>query len=201
MTKAAPGGQWAAVGTSAGAPGSSEPTTFAAIWTRYFDMVRRTLACLGVPATTLDDAVQEVFLVVHRRLATTAGAVAEDAAASQKQWIYGIARRVAWRHHRTLTRERRRLELVEPPSSVRLPDSLVERSEAIAFMTDFLEALEPEQREVFVLAEIESFTAREIAEVMASSPNTVASRLRLARAKFEAALQRHRAKLSREERR
>lgn len=193
MTKPTRRGQLPDVGTSAGGPGATDPD-FAAIWTRYFHMVRRTLACLGVPPTTLDDAVQEVFLVVHRRVE------APEVATGLKEWIYGIARRVAWRHHRNRTREQQRLEGAMGPTPIRMPDSAIERTEAIDFMTEFLDTLEPEQREVFVLAEIESFTAREIAAVMSSSPNTVASRLRLARAKFEAALVRRSARISRESR-
>ena len=81
---------------------------FAALYARHHDGVRRTLVCLGVPEALADDALQEVFVIVHRRL--------DDPARyqSMKGWIYGIARRVAWRHHRTDARARRKLALVEP---------------------------------------------------------------------------------------
>ncbi|MBX7079351.1 MAG: sigma-70 family RNA polymerase sigma factor [Nannocystaceae bacterium] len=155
--------------------------SFASIYARYYDGVRRTLACLGVPAAALDDAVQEVFVVVHRR-----GGLDE----LPRAWIYGVARRVAWRHHRSHGRSERREREAPVPDDGGSPEAALERDEAVAFMNAFLDALDDDQRTVFVLAEIEELTAREVAAIVGASPNTVASRLRLARGKFAAALAR-----------
>ncbi len=166
---------------------------FAALYLRFHDGIRRTLGCLGVPTAALDDAVQEVFVVVHRRM--------DDPARIEgvRGWMYGIARRVAWRHHRTAGRIARKHAAVEPPADDgRSPERELERREAIAFMHEFLDSLDPDQREVFVLAEIEGLSAPEIAGVVEGKLNTVYSRLRLARARFEQALARQHARTRRE---
>jgi RNA polymerase sigma-70 factor (ECF subfamily) len=171
-----------------------EPDAFAAVYDRYYEPVWRTLACLGVPAATLDDAVQEVFLVVHRRLGDPARY------GSLKSWIYAIARRVAWHHHRSQSRQARRLALVRPADPLPSPEQQLERSEALEIMARFLDALPPEQREVFVLAEIEGLPAPDIARIVEAPLNTVYSRLRLARSRFEETTARMQARIRREER-
>lgn len=155
---------------------------FATLYDRYYDGMRRTLRCFGVPPSALDDALQELFLVVHRRLREDHG---HDI---PREWIYGVARRVAWRLHRTTQRVGRRAELAAVPASPEPPDDAIAREEAVAFMIGFLDTLPDEQRVVFVLAEIESLTAREVSTVVDASPNTVSSRLRLARARFSSAI-------------
>src|SRR5687767_10257639 len=62
---------------------------FAAIYEQHFAFVWRVLRHLGVPEALLEDATQEVFVVVHRRLADFEGRSAAST------WIHGIARRVA----------------------------------------------------------------------------------------------------------
>jgi RNA polymerase sigma-70 factor (ECF subfamily) len=182
-----------AAGTGASAP-PDETDAFADAYARYHDGVRRTLGCLGVPPSQLDDAVQEVFLVVHRRSGDP------DRYATLREWIYGVARRVAWRHHRTRSRYERRVGLVEPPEPPAGPDVDVERDEAVAFVRAFLDTLDPDQRDAFVFAEIEGLGASEIAAIVGANVNTVSSRLRLARARFETALVRRRARERREAR-
>lgn len=203
MTRAAAGGHGRRVRPSARgprgipdtpAPGSPDDDAFALAYARYHDGVRRTLGCLGVPATQLDDAVQEVFLVVHRRSGEP------DRYATLREWIYGVVRRVAWRHHRTRSRYEKRIGLLAAPEPAAGPDVDVERDEAVAFVRAFLETLDPDQRDVFVFAEIEGLGAAEIAAIVGANVNTVSSRLRLARARFETALVRRRARERREAR-
>ena len=59
--------------------------TFQAVYAECFDMVWR-LAAHRVPASALDDVVQEVFLVVHRKLPDFEGR------SSVRTWVYGIVR-------------------------------------------------------------------------------------------------------------
>jgi RNA polymerase sigma-70 factor (ECF subfamily) len=160
---------------------------FAEIYEQYYDGVRRTLRCLGVPAAGLDDAVQEVFLVVHRRTE------ADPDADVPREWIYAVARRVAWRHYRNDARAERRRTLADAPAEPVSADLALERAEAEDFMIAFLSTLDDDQRAVFVLAEIEELTAKEVGAIVHASPNTVASRLRLARGKLAAALARRNA--------
>jgi len=74
------------------------------------------------------------------------------------------------------------------------PAATVEKAEAVRILDRLLSELDVDKREVFVLAEIEEMTAAEIAEIVETNPNTVASRLRAARQEFEKALLRFRAR-------
>ncbi|NJL96066.1 MAG: TIR domain-containing protein, partial [Anaerolineae bacterium] len=62
---------------------------FDAVYDEYFEFAWRSLRRLGVPTEALDDAVQDLFLVVHRRLDSFEGR------SSLRTWIFGIALRVA----------------------------------------------------------------------------------------------------------
>ena len=49
------------------------PPGFEVVYDQYFDFAWRNLRRLGVPPAQLDDAVQDTFVVVHRRLAEFEG--------------------------------------------------------------------------------------------------------------------------------
>jgi RNA polymerase sigma-70 factor (ECF subfamily) len=156
---------------------------FAAIYREHFAFVWRTAGHLGVAPDGLDDAVQEVFVVVHRRLGGFASR------SSLKTWIYGIVRRVAADHRR---RSRRKPpgegDAITLPTAGRGPDASAEQAEQVLLLRRLLAGLSDDKREVFVLAELEELTLAEIGDALALNPNTVASRLRAARRDFEAAL-------------
>ena len=161
--------------------------SFDAVFRDEHDFVWRTLRHYGVPDPGLDDATQDVFVVVHRRLADF------DARAPLRSWLIGIARRVASRHRsRTAAQAQRETSLgvVEPSSNDPGPHSGAIRVEAADFVTTFLDGLAPKLRVVFQLCEIEGMSAPEVAEALGIPVNTVYSRLRLARARFEGALER-----------
>src|ERR1700722_8443188 len=77
---------------SPGAPALAELPSLESLYDTYFAFVWRSVQRLGVPASQVDDVVQEVFLVVHRKLASFEGR------SSLKTWLYGIALRVARAH-------------------------------------------------------------------------------------------------------
>ena len=74
--------------------------TFEALFRAHFNFVYRNLARLGVPSSAVEDAAQEVFVVVLRR---------GESAESMRGWIFGVVRRIAWRYRRGAAR-RVRLE-------------------------------------------------------------------------------------------
>jgi RNA polymerase sigma-70 factor, ECF subfamily len=152
-----------------------------AIYERYHDAVWRTLACLGVPDNAIEDAVQEVFLVVHRRLEDP------EQYGSMKAWIYAIARRVAWHTHRGAARAQRKLAVADTTRDHddHTPEQLAAQLQARRILLQILDTMPQDQRVVFVLAEIEGASAPEIAASVEVGINTVYSRLRLARARFE----------------
>ncbi len=153
---------------------------FEALYEEHFDYVWTNLRRLGVHGPDLDDAVQETFLVVHRRLDDL------DRDASSRGWLFGIARRIASRHRRGLGRRVRRLAALQavPPRS---GDSEAElgHTQAARLLQGFLDRLDPKKREVFILAELEGMSGVEIAAALGVPVNTVGSRLRAARAAFE----------------
>lgn len=151
-----------------------------ALYEEYFADVRRHLRYLGVASAELDDALQEVFIVAHKRRDAT---VAPELA---RAWLLGIARNVARHHHRGRARRRRALDrLAEQPR--RQPDGreLLERAAAAAYLTTFLETLELAQREAFVLVELEQLRGAELAAAIGTTEAAAWSRLRRARQAFE----------------
>ncbi|MCH9687400.1 MAG: hypothetical protein K0V04_38555, partial [Deltaproteobacteria bacterium] len=79
-----------------------EPTSFATeTFVRHGPFVRRTLRRLGVGPERLDDAVQDVFVVLVRRVHDY------DARHEPRRWLWGISRRVAWRHRGQARRDAR----------------------------------------------------------------------------------------------
>ncbi len=165
---------------------------FERVYEEHFDFVWRSARRLGVVDEALDDVAQEIFLVVHRRLAEFEGR------SSLRTWLYAIARRVVSDHRRSARRKRPHTPLPETLSSAATPHGDAVRQEAAAILHAFLGSMPDEQREVFVLAELEQMTAPEIAEATAAPVNTVYSRLRLARQAFERCVARHRVRLGRE---
>jgi RNA polymerase sigma-70 factor (ECF subfamily) len=163
---------------------------FEEVYNVTFPFAWRLLRRLGVPEASLDDAAQEVFVIVHRRLPDFEGR------STLRTWVAGIALRVASDMRRA---SRRRGDTV--PLSDELADAMADARpgpvehatsvQAFALMQKLLATLSEEQRDVFVLAELEQLTATEISAIVGAGVNTVYSRLRLARAAFEVSLEQH----------
>jgi RNA polymerase sigma-70 factor (ECF subfamily) len=159
--------------------------SFLEIYRAHFPFVWRTVLQLGVDHAAVADAVQEVFVVVHRRYAEFEGR------SSVRTWLHAIARRVVADHRKS---QRRKPATPTEPTvldAVSHDDGAMSKLEAANLVSTLLETLDDVKREVFVLAELEGMTVAEIAEATSANPNTVAARLRAARAAFECALVEH----------
>jgi RNA polymerase sigma-70 factor, ECF subfamily len=160
------------------------------LYDQYFDFVWRSLRRLGVDGADLDDATQDVFVVVHRRLCTF------EERASVKSWVFAIAMRVAKDYRRKSARQRQHqiddgdVQLVCTRGT---PEEAHLKQQAAAQVLHVLEALDDDKRAVFVLAELERMPSPDIAVALGLPLNTVYSRLRLARAAFEESAKRLRA--------
>ena len=163
---------------------------FATVFERHHDFVWRSLGYLGVAKHAVDDATQDVFIVVHRRFADY------DPTMPLRSWLFGIARRVADKYRVRLAKSGA-LRLLPDPQAP-LPDEVLARREAADLIETFLASLPTEQREVFILGELEGLRVPEIADAIDAKLNTVYSRLRLARRAFDRVLARHRARQIRE---
>lgn len=162
-----------------------------AVYETHFRYVWRCLRSLGVRDAQLDDALQDVFVVVQRKLDDF------DGGAELRTWLYAIALRIARKYRERLGREPASLEGARDSQ----PELMLTNSgegallsnERLALAHAILATLSDEQREVFVLARVEQMSAPEIASVVGIPLNTVYSRLRAARLAFEAEVARRRA--------
>ncbi len=154
----------------------------------YADFVWRSLQRLGVQPSSLEDALQDVFVVVHRRLDTY------DASSKISTWLFGICLRVASAHRRRayLKHEQGNLDQHDPSDEGPLadPEQNAMRREAQRRLEQGLESMDLERRAVFVMFEIEGMPAGAIAEILDIPTGTVHSRLHKARAEFAAAIAR-----------
>jgi RNA polymerase sigma-70 factor (ECF subfamily) len=150
-----------------------------AVYEQYFDYVWRCLRSLGLGDAVLDDAVQDVFLVVHDRLAEF------DGRARLSTWLYAIVIRIARKYRARAARNGPAVPAAEPAED-RDPERTLQHGEQVALAQRALARLDADKREVFVLAMIEQLSAPEIAEIAGVSVNTVYSRLRAARLLFDA---------------
>jgi len=156
---------------------------FDTLYAELFPFVWRCLRALGVPDPHVDDACQDVFLVVHRRLPEFSGR------SSVRTWLYGIVRNVASNQRRSIKRKGHGAPLDdELPSAGPGPHEEAEDAEAAAFVRTFLDELEPKRREVFLLALLEGMSIPEVATALSIPLNTAYTRLRLVRADFQKAL-------------
>ncbi len=135
----------------------------------------RALLGLGVRSGDVDDACQEVFLVVHRRLPDFDGR-------ALRSWLYAICLRVAADYRRS-ARVRNEVAVEDVPEGSAPPKQLdsVFTRELGERLLAALDRLDEDKRAAFVLYEIEELALREVAEVLGCPLQTAYSRLQAAR--------------------
>jgi RNA polymerase sigma-70 factor (ECF subfamily) len=163
---------------------------FRAFYAEHFAFVWRCLGALGVPQANLDDAAQEVFVVVHRRLPEFRGE------SSIRTWLYGIVRNVAANARRS-QRRKGGLDPLQGDEPCAQPDPLqnLQTREAADFVQRFVSELDEKKRDLFVLAVVEQLSMPEVAPILGVPLNTAYTRLRALRIEFQSALARYRAAL------
>jgi RNA polymerase sigma-70 factor (ECF subfamily) len=161
------------------------------IYERHADFVWRTLRRLGVADAEARDATHDVFLIVHAHLGRFEGR------SSLSTWLFSICRSVA-RDFRRRERRGARVSLAaEFDEEIDLRADVgraVEHQRQLVELERILVTLSSEQRNVFILFEIEKLTGEEIAEALDIPLGTVYSRLQLARKAFREELDRSRAR-------
>lgn len=164
---------------------ADEALTPALVFERYSRAVGRWAARLGGPKVDVEDVVQEVFVIVSRKLDSFAGA------SSLETWLFGVTDNVV-RNHRRRWSVRRILvgwsdEHLERPSGAPSPLETVEARERAAQAYEVLDRLSDRDRRVLILFELEQLSGEQIALLLGAKVATVHVWLHRAREKFLAA--------------
>jgi len=155
-------------------PADAQPLTLRSVFEDEAPFVFRALRRLGVPERDLEDAAQDVFVVVHRKLAEF------DRSMPIRSWLFGIARRVAAaRFRRGYQRHEVSTSDVDLASGAPGHDHGVDTR---SLLDRALRELDAAKRDVFVLYELEGLSMPEIAAALECPLQTAYSRLHAARA-------------------
>jgi len=152
---------------------------FDEVYAAHVGFVWRIVRAFGLPDAAVEDVVQEVFVIVHRRLPEFEGRAAITT------WLFAIARRVALAARRRVARTE---PLADEPTGNADTFAAVSRAQAAAIVAAILDTMDEDKRIVFSLVELEQLSVPEVAKMLDLNLNTAYSRLRLARKLFEQAL-------------
>jgi RNA polymerase sigma-70 factor (ECF subfamily) len=168
--------------TRAGAGADPARAEFRSFYDAWFEDVSRWVRALGGIQADREDIVQEVFLVVRRRLPAFDGV-------NPAGWLYRITRRQvrdfrrrSWVKH-IFTRRR----FAEPDALAETgggPAAALEEKEKQRILHAILAKMHEDRRGAFVLFEIEGLSGEEIARIQSVPVNTVWTRLHHARKEF-----------------
>lgn len=158
----------------------------ASLYRAHGASVARWAARLGGPGVEVDDIVQEVFLVLERRLPTF-----RDEGGKITTWLFRATAKVVQTARRK-QRVRRWLSRTPPDLVVHMgmgvsglnPGEVLEQRQEIESIYAILDQLSECQRRVLILFEFEGLDTRAIADLIGVQPSTVRVRLHRARAKF-----------------
>lgn len=151
---------------------------FESVYYHTYDDVSRWIRALGGPSSEREDLIQEIFLIVHRKLPRFDGV-------NLGAWLYRITahrvrdfRRLSWFRYvfGTGALSVEKLESADPN-----PVTSFETTEKRRELERLLSKLSSRLRATFVLFEIEGYTAEEIADLQDVSINTVRARIHRAR--------------------
>lgn len=153
--------------------------TVAGVHRAHGDFVWLSLQRLGAPEAALDDLFQEVFVVVHRQLASFEGR------SKLTTWLFAICTRVVTAHRRRAYVRKETAELdPEMAHDQSSPEDRVAEGQLRAQLDRILDAMDPTRRATLVMFEMEGLTCEEIAEMTEVPLGTVYSRLHHARKEF-----------------
>jgi RNA polymerase sigma-70 factor (ECF subfamily) len=152
-----------------------DEAAFVAVVERYKPLVFRWAVVLCGDEDQAEDVTQEVFIRVHRKLATFRGDGAFEG------WLYRITRRVVQRARWTLSR-RPATSGSAPDVYVTDPGARVDRQRAVELIRTIAAELPLRQREVFVLCDLEGRTPSEVALLIGLKEVSVRASLFKARA-------------------
>jgi RNA polymerase sigma-70 factor (ECF subfamily) len=168
-------------------PGPRQHVDTEALFRSHASFVARFLYRYGVAVDELDDAVQEVFLVVHRNGGYWPGP------ATETSYLASIAVRAASTHRRRVRARRERSTEVAPDeviSAVRDPVQMLETHESLVRLQAALDRLDPDLRAILILVELEGESSKAVAASLRIPVGTVYWRLHRARKTFRSIVER-----------
>ena len=145
-------------------------------------MVARVLRSAGLRAEEVEDGVQEVFIVVHRR-----GGFEDRGSAKPTTWLAAIASRVASTRRRSARRARALAAraAAEPMFPVmNSPAEMLDQRRLLDALARDLDSLDDRHRTVLVLYEFGGHSCADIAALLDVAIGTVHSRLSRARSRL-----------------
>ena len=162
-------------------PASRPDATVATLFKEYAAFVASFLYRLGVEPADVDDQVQEVFVIAHRKGGYRSGE------ATPRTWLGAIAVRVASHYRRSRRRRREDIDetaLAAAASIGRSPEEAASAAQGLSRVQRALESLDVGHRAVFLLYELEGESCQDIAASLGIPVGTVYSRLHHARRAF-----------------
>jgi len=162
-----------------------EPIGAEALYRAHAPFVASFLRHMGASEADLDDLLQDVFVLAHRKGGYRPGP------AAPRTWLGSLAIRVVVARRRSLARRPTTAVLVEGlPDGASGPAEALEARRSLQRVQAALEHLSLEQRAAFILFEIEGESCQSIAAMWEVPVGTVYSRLHNARQRFQEAYQR-----------
>lgn len=149
------------------------------VYDAYATFVWRSLQRMGVPTSDLEDALQEVFIVVHRKLPQY-----DAERAKLSTWLFGISLNVA-RKHRARSRLTFGFDVDAQAGNKPNQEALLQSRQQAERLNLILGKMKPEHSATFVMFELEALTCQEIADLTGVPVGTVYSRLHKAREQFK----------------
>jgi RNA polymerase sigma-70 factor, ECF subfamily len=169
-----------------GASETSRQTAFQELFKLFHAPLLALCAHQTASRAEAEDALQEVFLALHRALPGFRGE------SRLSTWVYRIALRTVLHVRAQRPRDTTSLDANSPamevPDAGVAPDQLASARQESARLAQAMERLSPEHRAVLSLFAIEGLSHAEVAEALGLPLGTVWSRLHLARKKLLAAL-------------
>lgn len=151
-----------------------------ALFSLHAPFLLRVAERLTGPGPHVEDLVQEVFIVAHRRRGELRNVP------ELRGWLYRVTANRAQQHRRSLWRRFRLARAVEfePAGASAGPDELAARRQRAAQIRAAVLELPFLQREAFVLVELEGLDTCTTASLLGIPEGTVSSRLSTARKLF-----------------
>ncbi len=172
----------------------NDPEAYEELIENYADMVYRIAYRILQDPHDAEDAMQETFLTVYRRINSFRGE------SKFSTWLYRLATNVALDMIRARQRKQGRDVVWDdseeegaplPDTFTPLPEELLLRQEAIDLLEEAIAHLSPKLRTALVLYELEGLPMREVAEILGISESAAKVRVHRARAQLQKYLVEH----------